>query len=436
MSGPDDRAARLRRLLGGPDTAWLVARVRRRLATGAALTGTVSLANPSAAQRSAVELLLGRRPGSGGSVAVSLADLDAQLRRGGLHPDGLAGAVVELTGPVTDQAAERAAAAAAWSTALAPLGTLGPPDSSLAAWAADRATTGLVRRLACTPQLASTLVADLVAVLGSLPAAGVPLARFAAATTGDPHALDRGQPLATLALSAIRSCWATGAATAGVGEATTAVDAATTAVDEGTPAQRRRALWDLVGVLVDELSSTVLVLNVPFGGSGPLQRLAAIACAAGEPVVLTLRQLARTSPSWLAPAVFVCENPAVVAAAADTLGPACPPLVCVGGQPGTAAVRLLTAAAAAGAEIRYHGDFDWGGLRIANLLHQRLRWRPWRFDTTAYLAALAAADRPGGQLAGAPVPARWDPDLADAMAAAGSRIEEELVLDDLIADLT
>ena len=67
---PDD--ARLRRLLGGPDTAWLVERVRRRIADGAALDTTVTLPRASAAQRHAVELLLGRAPGSGASLTVAL----------------------------------------------------------------------------------------------------------------------------------------------------------------------------------------------------------------------------------------------------------------------------------------------------------------------------------------------------------------------------
>ncbi|MEO3926098.1 TIGR02679 domain-containing protein [Micromonosporaceae bacterium B7E4] len=38
-------------------------------------------------------------------------------------------------------------------------------------------------------------------------------------------------------------------------------------------AERRRALWDAAGVLVDELSSTVLVLNLP---AEPGSRLHAI----------------------------------------------------------------------------------------------------------------------------------------------------------------
>ena len=218
----------------------------------------------------------------------------------------------------------RAAEEAAWRTALAPLDRLGRRGPELADWGGDRGTVTLLRRLSGTPAVAGRLAANLVEVLAALPADGAPLARLAARTTGDAHALDAGRPLATLVLSAVRAVWWPGD-------------------DEPTsPAERRRALWDSVGVLVDELSSTVLVLNVTATPGSRLHALTAPAALAGEPLVLTLRQLGRERPSFPAGAVYVCENPTVLAAAADLLGPACPPLVCVNGQPSTAALRLLT----------------------------------------------------------------------------------------------
>jgi uncharacterized protein (TIGR02679 family) len=92
--------------------------------------------------------------------------------------------------------------------------------------------------------------------------------------------------------------------------------------------------------------------------------------------------------------VFVCENPAVVLAAANALGATCPPLVCVGGQPTAAVLRLLSLLAEAGCSPRYHGDFDWGGLRIANLLWNRYPMRPWRFDTPSYVASASPRHGP------------------------------------------
>src|ERR1700721_2022395 len=118
--------------------------------------------------------------------------------------------------------------------------------------------------------------------------------------------------------------------------------------------------------------------------------------------------------------------------------PACrsPPLVCVGGQPSAAGWRLLDLLAAGGAEFRYHGDFDWGGIRIACAVRQRVgqgqsHWQPWRYDRDAYeaaatavLAVHAATRLP--RLAGGPVATPWDPGLAAAMAWHDVRIREEL----------
>jgi hypothetical protein len=70
----------------------------------------------------------------------------------------------------------------------------------------------------------------------------------------------------------------------------------------------------------------------------------------------------------------------------------------------------------------------------------RSHWQPWRFDRDAYeaaatavLAVHAAARLP--LLAGEPVATPWDPGLAAAMARHAVRIEEELSLDTLLADL-
>jgi len=52
---------------------------------------------------------------------------------------------------------------------------------------------------------------------------------------------------------------------------------------------------------------------------------------------------------------------------------------------------------------------------------------------TAMLAADAAAPPP--RLTGEPVSTPWDPDLATAMARHDVRVEEELFLDTLLADL-
>jgi uncharacterized protein (TIGR02679 family) len=407
---------RLLRLLGGEHTAWLLDRARRRLELGKPLTGTATLTRASQEQRRAAERLLGRRAGAGASLTVSFEEIDAVLRSSGAAPGGLGAAVRLLVGEVDDRAAQVAAEAAAWADAHAGLDALVARRPELAAWRSWLDATGMLRRLATSPDVAAALAAEAVRVLDALPSAGVALGALAAATTGDAHALDDGRPLATLVLAAARVL--RGAPSAGDGSAA-----------------ERRAAWAAVGVHRDELSSTVVCLGLPGSAASVAGRVLAVAHEAGEPVVLTLRQLGRDQVDLGVGSglVRVCENPIVVASAADELAGRCPPLVCVNGQPSAAVVRLLDLLAAGGARFAYHGDFDWGGIHVGNRVRECVPWRPWQFDTAAYEGALAGVT--GGALAGRPADASWDAGLRPAMEHHGIRVDEELVLPDLIADL-
>jgi uncharacterized protein (TIGR02679 family) len=408
-------AERLRRLLGADDTRWVLERVRARIERGRPLTGTISLPTATQAQRRAIERLLGRAPRPGRSLTVSLADLDTVIRRSGVHSDGLGAAVIALTGPVVVLADARAALTHAWELALAPLAAIAARRPALAPWVEQATARGLVKRLCGTPEQATPIVASAARLLDVLPLAGTPLSRVAHEVAGDAHALDHGRPLATVVLSAIRQTWWAGTTGA------------------YSPAQRRRALWDSVGVVSDELSSTALALNLPVAdGPSGLARILHIARELGEPIVLTLRQLARRTATFDPVPVFVCENPAVVLAAANAIGPRCPPMVCVSGQPTAAVLRLLSLLTDAGCALRYHGDFDWGGIRIANLLWNRYPMAPWRFDARSYLAQAA---RGSVAVGGTPVGAVWDDDLRAAIERHAVRIEEEAVLSDLLSDL-
>jgi uncharacterized protein (TIGR02679 family) len=415
-----ERRERLRRLLGTEELAWLRDRVRRRLEFGQDLTGTVTHPAATDAERAAAARLLGRPLRTARSLSVPLPAVDRVLRDSGASPDGLAAAVVELTGPVIPRSDAEQARDRAWRDAFAPLeaAVLSHPDEALRSWLAELRARGLVARLSGgRPEVAAVLLADLARTVSALPGGEESLSAFAARVLGDAHALDDDRPLATLALGAARVIAGTG---------------------PGSGAQWRRETWAAVGLLKDDLSSQVLTLGLPGDTVTATGRALAALREAGEPAVLTLRQLVRVPPrpSPLGTAVFVCENPAVVSAAADQLGPHCPPLVCTTGQPSAAAITLLRLLADAGAEPRYHGDFDWGGLRIASGLRSRVAWRPWRFDATAYLAALERhPDTAPLSAPPASIETPWDPGLRAAMARARRRVEEELVLADLLADL-
>lgn len=417
----------LSRLLGGPELEWIVRRARDRLSQGRPLTGSIALSDASADQRRAAERLTGRRAGSGSSLSVSLDEIDRIVRSSGAAEGGLAEAVVLLTGPVHDLRASRAASLAAWAAAFAGLdevvdggsGVAGRPE--LAVWRAWLDATGLVRRLVPSPEAARVLLGQVTDAIRRLPSAGIPIGRLAAECCGDAHAFDEGRPAGTLVLSAARAL--------AVGPSPSASFAA-----EGN----RREAWEAVGVHLDDLSSLVTCLGLTGDACTPVGRVLAACREAGQPATLTLRQLRCHADPLTARLVRVCENPVVLAAAADEHGSQCPPMVCVSGHPSAAAWRLLELLAASGAGLEYHGDFDWGGVQIASAVLGRMGARPWRYDSVAYLGALEAlrSGFPRAALTGEPAATPWDPSLADVMRSEGVRVEEELVLDALMSDLS
>ena len=436
MSDAAGRAT-LERLLADPGLGWLLARVRARVLTanGEPLHGVVVLARPTAAQREAAVRLLGRPARTGSSLRIDLADVELLLRRGP-WPAGLADAVQTLGGPVLDRSAERAREAAVW--AHAHTGLTGPSRrfSNLSDWWAGWCAAGGLKRAAQAeakrtgsepgPAVGAHLVAGLVAVLDALPASGEPLAVLARRVLGDSHALDESRPLGRMAVAALRAAFGSGPMSA--------------------PMSAREA-WAAAGVLMSSLASMVLALGVGGRcelGDPPL----AVATAAmleamrtaRAPTVLTLDQVRSggVAPLPRDAVVQVCENPTVVEVVARRLaiGPQvrAVALVCTWGQASTAVVELLALLTAEGASCRYHGDFDWAGLRIASALQARVRWQPWRFTAVDYIAA-TSADVRSLALRGTPADSPWDPELAAEMARRGLAVEEEAVVELLVSDV-
>jgi uncharacterized protein (TIGR02679 family) len=263
----------------------------------------------------------------------------------------------------------------------------------------------LVKRLAHgEPHQGESLLAGAHRVLELLPADGIALAHLAAKVLGDSHALDSGQPLATLVLAALPR----------------------------SAGESMRETWARSGVVMGELGAPVLTFNLTAGPGTVIGRVLCEAQEGGHPLHLNLRMLADTASHWNVAGrpVFVCENPSVVAVAADRLGRDCAPLVCTSGMPAAAQQALLGQLSAAGARLLYHGDFDWPGITIGNHVMRSFRALPWRFRSEYYRPEMGFA------LSGPPVAAEWDPSLSPKMAQAGLGLHEEAVIEDLLSDLS
>lgn len=390
--------ARLQRLLGGEALAGLRKRLRQRYQRGAP-TGVMRLGELSEAEHAALAALAGRPARHVRSMQIEVAEIDARLARAELAVS-LRDALEQIDGPIVDLTAERLQARSAWQQLIEDC-----EHSGLRSALQTPGGLGLLKRLCGSrPEAGAQLVRDADRVLRRLPALGIPRAQLAVAALGDAHALDAGSPAATLVLTALRQL------------------AAAEPDIEST-----REQWAAAGVLVNELARPALALNLP-GPTG---------AEAGEPTYLSLRRLLRSPPAWgvIGCPVFVCENPNLLAIAADQLGPRCAPLVCTDGMPAAAQRVLLGQLRAAGAVLHYHGDFDWPGLRIGNLMLREHDARPWRFSTADYYAAVRGAPRPGRLLDDAAVSALWDDTLAGAMLAERLAIDEEGLAEVLLGDL-
>ena len=332
---------------GLPGPAKVLAAARQRLEAGHGMAGRPLRVPLTDAEREQVGRLLGTswvlsgRQVGARALAEAVASLGSDLET----------LLTVNGGPVRDRAAERAAslrqAEDERARALGVLTAAGVPTAAAVAWVARR---GLPR--AGTGQLLE-LASRCALVWPRLPGPTILLTVLAAEALGDPHALDRGSPVAAGVLRLL-------------------------GYDVSATAEAWRATWDEIGVVCDPVSSRVLVLNLRLDGDAAACRLTAAAGA--EPLWLTWRSLADTfGPTD--PDVYVCENPSVLIAAADQLGRRCLPLVCTNGRPSAAARRLLAALAGGGTVLHVRADEDSAGRQIVSGLNAAIPgMRLWRYS--------------------------------------------------------
>ena len=394
-----------------PALAPLWARLRARVeAKGLAVGGQVQVELEGRQERHAMGALLGRSV-TRDRVSVDLAKLDERLR----ERSGVGGLLEVLTAvggaPLKDLAAQRAASAVgreqplelARSSIDAPWGE---------EWVRGLRRTGLLTNRPDAVRViteAVTVLRALTAVDGLSTGSRVELA---ARLLGDAHALDQDRLLHQVVLRGL-------AAAAGCGVPTGAAD--------------RRALWEAYGAGPDLVSRTCLTWGLrPTGGQAVARRLVT-ATDSGDPIHLTAWDLRRLSSlEGLSDAtVLVCENPRVLEAVAEHARSPWP-VVCTSGEPNTVVTAMLGMLVEGGARLRYHGDFDWPGVAIANRVVARFAAVTWRMNAADYEEGVR---REAPRLTGKPVEPSWDPELGAAMRAHGRCLHEESVLVELLTAL-
>lgn len=394
-------------------------RIRDRFeAAGLQAHGRVAVCVADRDQRHAVGALLGRTV-TRDTVRIDLAVLDERLReRSGLG--GLGEVLTSVFGQAPrDRVAARAQRRLAREEPLALATELvdapwGPE------WVAGLRRSGL---LTSRPD-ATAAIRAAAAVLNCLAreqpsAVSGSRVELGARLLGDSHALDRDRLVHQLVLRGL-------AAAAGVPMPNGSLE--------------RERLWADFRVQPDLLSRTCLVWGLRPLGDSPVAARLRMAADAGDPVHVTdwdLRRLDSFGPMASVPTggvpVLVCENPRVVEAMAEraVAGWAA---VCTSGEPNLVVHSVLERLARAGGEVRYHGDFDWPGVAIANRIVERFGARPWRMSAADYLAAV----RPDGPSLGShsgPVTPSWDAALGEAMRLHQRAVHEESVLADMLATM-
>jgi uncharacterized protein (TIGR02679 family) len=340
-----------------------------------------------------------------------LEALDVRLRESGLA-SSLRDLLEELGGPLRDRPSERADEehrwAQLWEDARAHPGC---QSDELQQWLESLRRFGTLKQLA--PGAERELLLHALAVISELPRNGIPRSQLASELFADPHALDSTEQLQTLVLGAL---------------------AAQTGIPRPRDAAGQRDLWRRFGVLCDSLSCDVLTRGLRPLDDSPSAQALRIDADAGRPERLTLQDV-QLDELVFAPGqdIFICENPAVVLTAGERLGPSTHPLVCTDGHPNTAVFVLLERLANCGANLYVQADFDWEGLRIAEVAAERFGARPWRFDADTYRRF--ANQRGRQHIRGRkPTRSRWTA-LHAAMSEVGIGVYEEDIIDQLVADL-
>jgi uncharacterized protein (TIGR02679 family) len=186
-----------------------------------------------------------------------------------------------------------------------------------------------------------------------------------------------------------------------------------------------RALLLGAGVIADRLTATVMLYQVVAVGEGPIDRRLR---DSATPVALTLLDLTLHPPALANQILTVVENPSIIEAAIASDSRL--PLACTSGQLSSVDHALLQLTVDQGIQLRYSGDLDDSGLRIAEYVKQSYGAELIAMDT----ATVSAAGPAPSAVPLNPVPQPADTKLAMALQISGHVVfqENDAILDQLL----
>jgi len=201
---------------------------------------------------------------------MDLAELEQIFRSTGMA-ERLETAVVVCLGPIKNQRAQAERQQEEWTALFNDARLRCHHHDALLSWISGLVRDGSLKRIARgNLATAGRLLEDAIRIILREPCGEVLLANLAAECAGDSHALDRGQPLATLCLRAI---------------------AAMHGIDSQRSADGRRKAWAAIGVIIDDLSAPALVFNLRAATNSALEPILDLHRRQRQPAFLTYRQL-------------------------------------------------------------------------------------------------------------------------------------------------
>ncbi len=199
----------------------------------------------------------------------------------------------------------------------------------------------------------------------------IQLAVLAAKVSGNPHFFDRGRPASQLLIQAVCE---------------------KSSLEMPKNAEEIQKIYETVGIILDEISSTVTVYGIHMVKSGKMYTPLEESEALGEAMTLSLANLRDAEKIYSHNGVvLVVENEMVYCHLLEKCVKNKISIICTSGQLSRAAQKVLQMLCKEGNVLYYSGDIDPEGLKIADNIWKKYtkQFRLWRMSEEDYFKCVS-----------------------------------------------